>query len=196
MNTQLTDSEIERFNALYDKGCNLQKDLVILDGLPRRRPGIFGRRKLKESIQSFKEALAIHPGSWQSMYFIGKAFQALGDPESALSWFVKASKIETENPSVAKEAGLCAARLGKHLAAIRFMKAAALAHPGDAALQCNIGLSYLMSEQVNEAKASFSQAVTAEPGDKMNQKLLKLVESVAANEIPCPRSEAEILELI
>ena len=196
MNTQLTDNEIERFNALYEKGCNLQKDLVTLDGSPQRRPGIFRRRKLKESIQSFKEALGIHPGSWQSMYFIGKAFQALGDLESALSWFVKASKVEPENPSVAKEAGLCAAQLGKHLAAIRFMQAAASAHPCDAGLQCNIGLSYLMSEQVNEAIASFSHAVKADPGNEMNQRLLKLAEAVADKQIPCPRSEAEILESI
>jgi Flp pilus assembly protein TadD len=109
---------------------------------------------------------------------------------------VKAARIEPENPSVAKEAGLSAARLGKHLAAIRFMKSAASAHPGDAALQCNIGLSYLMSEQVSEARASFSQAVQADPGNKMNQTLFELAEAVAGNQIPCPRSEAEILELI
>jgi tetratricopeptide (TPR) repeat protein len=193
MSTQLTDNETSRFNALYDKGCNLQKDLVILDGAPKRRPGFFGRRKLKESIQSLKEALAIHPGSWQSMYFIGKALQALGDLESALTWFVKASRIEPQNPSVAKEAGLCAARLGKHLGAIRFMKPAASAHPGDAGLQCNIGLSYLMSEQVTGAIASFSQAVKADPGNKMHQSLLNLAEAVARKEIPCPKSEAEIL---
>jgi tetratricopeptide (TPR) repeat protein len=193
MSTQLTDNEIDRFNALYDKGCKLQKDLVILDGSPKRKPGFLGRRKLKESIQSFKEALAIHPASWPSMFFIGKAHQALGDLDSALSWFVKASKAEPENPSVAKEAGLCAARLDKHLAAIRFMKPAASANPGDAGLQCNIGLSYLMSEQVEEAIASFSQAVKADPGNKMNQRLLELAEAVAREEIPCPRSEAEIL---
>lgn len=196
MSTQLTDREIDRFNTLYDKGCDLQKDLITLDGRPQRRPGFFGGRKLKESIQAFKEALVIHPGSWQSMYFIGKALQALGDLESALTWFVKASKIEPENPSVAKEAGQCAAQLGKHLAAIRFMKAAASAHPGDAGLQFNIGLSYLMSEQVKEAIAYFSQAVKAGPGDSMNQKLLKLAQAVAENEVPCPRSEAEILESI
>jgi tetratricopeptide (TPR) repeat protein len=196
MSTQLTDNEIDSFNALYDKGCGLQKDLVILDGSPRRRPGFLGRRKLKESIQAFKEALAIHPGSWQSMYFIGKALQALGDLESALTWFMRASKIEPENPSIAKEAGLCAAQLGKHLAAIRFMKPAASAHPRDAGLQCNMGLSYLMSEQVDEAVASFSRAIKADPVNGMNQSLLKLAEAVARKEIPCPRSEAEVLELI
>ena len=196
MNAQLIDHDVERFNALYSKGGDLQKDLVILDGSPQRKPGIFARRKLKESIQSFKEALVINPASWQSMYFIGKAFQALGDLESALTWFVKASKIEPEDPSIAKEAGLCAARLGKHLAAIRFMKAAASLHTGDAGLQCNIGLSYLMSGQVTEAVSSFSHAVKADPGNRMNQKLLKLAEAVAGEEIPCPRSEAEILESI
>ena len=196
MNTQLTNIDVERLNALYEKGCELQKSLVILDGNPGKKPGFFGRSKLKKSIQLFEEALAIHPSSWQSMFFIGKAFQALGDLESALSWFVKAAKIEPENPSVAKEAGLCAAQRGKHSIAIRMMKGAASAHPDDAALQCNIELSYLMSKQVDEARTSFTQAVQADPGNKMNQKLLKLVESVAENKIPCPGSEEEILKLI
>ena len=35
------------------------------------------------------------------------------------------------------------------------MKGAVSAYPDDAALQCNIGLSYLMSKQVDEARASF-----------------------------------------
>jgi tetratricopeptide (TPR) repeat protein len=196
MDTQLTDSEIDAFNTLYEEACEIQKGLIILDGTRRGGPGLFGRRKLKKSIQLFKEALAIHPSSWQSMYFIGKAFQALGDLETALSWFVKAAKFEPENPSVAKEAGLCAGKLGKHAAAIRLMAAAASAHPDDAALQCNIGLSYLMSKQVEKARSSFSQAVEARPGDRTNQRLLELAEAVAGNRVSCPRSEKEILKLI
>ena len=106
MNNTLTDNEIERFNALYEEGCELQKNLVILDGSQRKKPGFFGRNKLKKSIQLFKEALAIHPSSWQSMFFIGKAFQALADLESALSWFMKAARIESDNPS-GKDEILC-----------------------------------------------------------------------------------------
>jgi tetratricopeptide (TPR) repeat protein len=196
MNTPLTDDKINKFNALYGQACELQKNLVILDGAPRKKPGIFAKSKLKKSIQLFEEALSIHPGSWQSMYFIGKAYQAMGDLETALSWFVKAARIEHDNPSVAKEAGLCAAQLGRHAVAIKVMQEAASAHPEDAGLQCNIGLSYLLSERADEARASFSLAVQADPGNQMNMKLLKLTESVAGNKIRCPRSEEEILKLI
>jgi tetratricopeptide (TPR) repeat protein len=196
MNRQLTDRQIERFNSLYEEAIELQKDLVILDGAPPLKPGIFGRKKLEKSIEMFEEALKIHPGSWQSMYLIGKAYQALDDMDKALSWFVKAARIESLEPSVAKEAGLCAAKLGRHAVAIRVMKDAAEAHPDDAALQCNLGLSYLMSDKIAEAKAAFSLAVQADPRNEMNRKLLNLAESVAAGEIRCPRSEKEILELI
>jgi Flp pilus assembly protein TadD len=116
----------------------------------------------------------------------------MGDLDSALSWFFKAGKIEPQEPSVAKEAGLCAGVLGKHGLAIRLMKSAAAAHPGDAALQCNIGLSYLMSERLDEARTSFCKAIDAEPGDETNQRLLELVEGVADGRIPCPRTEQEI----
>lgn len=196
MTDQLTDKQIERFNALYGEAVELQKDLVILDGRPPKKPGIFGAGKLKKSIQLFEEALKIHPGSWQSMYFIGKAHQAMGDLEAALSWFMKAAKIEFEEPSIAKEAGVCAAKLGRHRLAIQLMSSAAAAHQDDAALQCNIGLSYLMSQKVEEAIASFSLAVKADPANHMNQNLLKLAESVAAGQIKCPTSEEEILKLV
>jgi len=196
MNAPLTDDKINKFNTLYGEACELQKNLVILDGVPRMKPGFLGKSKLKKSIQLFEEALSIHPGSWQSMYFIGKAYQALGENENALSWFVKAGKIEPEDPSLAKEAGLCAAQLGRHAVAIKLMKEAASAHPEDAGLQCNIGLSYLMSERVDEARAAFSRAVQADPGNQMNTKLLKLTDSVAENRIQCPRSEEEILKLL
>jgi tetratricopeptide (TPR) repeat protein len=196
MNTQLSAIKIDRFNTLYEKGCELQKGLIILDGAPRKKVGLFGRGKLWKSIQAFQEALEIHPGSWQSMFFIGKAFQALGDLKSALSWFEKAARSEPEEPSVAKEAGLCAAQLGKHATAIRLMRDAASAHPEDAGLQCNIGLSYLMSRQVDKARAAFSQALQAEPRDEMSKKLLRLAEAVAANSIPCPTTEKEILKLL
>jgi tetratricopeptide (TPR) repeat protein len=196
MTNQLTDKQIERFNALYGDACELQKDLVILDGRPPKKPGISGAGKLKKSIQMFEEALKIHPVSWQSLYFIGKAYQALGNLESAMSWFMKAAKIEPDDSSIAKEAGVCAAKLGRHRMAIQLMSSAASAHPEDAALQCNMGLSYLMSRKVEEAMASFSRAVQADSGNQMNQKLLKLAESVAANKVQCPTSEEEILEFI
>ena len=152
MNVQLTDLEIDQFNSLFEKGCELQKSLVILDNAHRNKPGFFGTRKLKKSIQLLKKALEIHPGSWQSMFFICKAFQTLGDLKTALSWFLKVADIEPDNPSVAKEVGLCAGQLGKHDVAIRVMKGPASSHPDDAALQCNIGLSYLLTGKIEEAK--------------------------------------------
>jgi tetratricopeptide (TPR) repeat protein len=196
MNINLTDQQIERFNALYGEASELQKGIVILDGRPPRKPGIFGKGKLKKSIELFEEALKIHRGSWQSMYFIGKAYQALGDLQPALSWFMKAAKIEPEEPAIAKEAGVCAAQLGRHRMAIQLVSAAAAAHPEDVGLQCNLGLSYLMSQQAEEAKASFSRAVQADPGNEQNKKLLALAESVVAGKVKCPTSEKEILKLI
>lgn len=54
----------------------------------------------------------------------------------------------------------------------------------------------MMSEKLDEARKAFTQVVKSAPENKMNQKLLKLVESVIANKTRCPRSEEEILKLI
>jgi len=193
MNAPLSDSQIEEFNAIYGKGCELQKGLIILDGTPPRKLGYFQKRALRKSIQLLEEALKIYADSWQSMFFIGKATQALGDLEGALSWFIKVQAYEPDNPSIALEAGLCAGQLGKPELSVKLMEGCANAHPEDASLQCNIGLSYLMNNQISDARRAFANALSAEPNNQTNANLLRLTDAVAEGRIPCPKSENEIL---
>ncbi len=196
MTKELTKNEIKQFNSLYSRGSGLQRDIVILDGRQFKKPNIFAKRKLNESIKSFKRALDIYPSSYQSMLFIGKAYQALGDLDSALLWFIKALSIEPNNPIIAKEAGGCAGHLGKHEIAIQIMKEPARIYKTDAILQCNIGLSFLFTGKISEAKNSFIEVKNQEPDNRMNNKILALVELISNNNIDCPKTEAELIKLI
>ena len=65
------------------------------------------------------------------MLLIGKAFQSLGELEPALSWFLRAHDCVPAHPSVAKEVGYAAGRLGQHEVAVRVMQTAAREHPED-----------------------------------------------------------------
>ena len=85
------------------------------------------------------------------MFFIAKAFQSLEEFEQSLAWFMHAYDCVPENPSVAKEVGYAASRLGKHDVAVRVMESVAKQNPDDAALQCNLGLSYLLAGNATHA---------------------------------------------
>ena len=172
------------------------KGLVILDGQPRNKPGFFGKRRLRKSVQLFEQVIQLNPKNWQSMFFIGKNFQSLGEFQQALDWFMRAHNIVPENPSVAKEIGLVAAQIGRHDIAIPVMESVAQLNPKDAALHFNLGLSCLMSKRLELAHRAFAQAVELEPQQILNRKLLNLTIDVETGKRPCPKSEPEIFKAI
>ena len=196
MQYTLTDEQIDKFNSLYNKACSLYNGLLILDREEKPKLGFFDKRKLIKSIATFEAALKIHPASWQSMVFIAKAHQSLGNMESALSWLQQAHEHEPLNASIAKELGLCAGTLGNHPLAIRYMANVAELNPNDFILHVNLGVSYLLSGQLNQAKAAFSQAAISEPSNPTNGKLVSLVENVILGKVPCPKSQSEIAKFI
>src|SRR5262245_14424406 len=116
MNTQpsLSPEEIHRHNELYNRACRLLEGLVILDGQPHKAPGFFAKRRLREAVRLFQQVIELNPANWQSMLFAGKAFQSLGELDHALSWYLRAHDCVPTHPSVAKEIGYAAGRLGRH----------------------------------------------------------------------------------
>lgn len=196
MKNTLTDEQIVRFNKLYEKANNMISGLLILDGRTNFKNGFFAKRKLKKAIELLELALKIYPENWQSMFAIAKAHQSLGDLETALTWLQNANQYEPENPSIAKEIGLCAGKLGKHNIAIQYMEAISKLSPNTIGLHVNLGLSYLMLNQLDSAKTSFNQAILVEPNSNTNKRLLALVENVISGKIPCPKSEKEIQKFI
>ena len=169
---------------------------MILDDQPHKKPGFFGRRRLRQAVQLFEQVIELNPANWQSMLFIGKAFQSLGELESCLTWFLRAHDCVPAHPSVAKEVGFAAGRLGQHDVAVRVMQAAAKEHPRDAGLQLNLGLSCLLSGKSAEAREAFARAVELEPERDVNKRLLDLAIDVGAGKRPCPKSEGEIAKAI
>ena len=191
-NPSLSPEEVQQHNELYDRACRLLDGLVMLDDRPHKNPGFFGRRRLRQAVQLFQQVIELNPANWQSMLFIGKAFQSLGELEPALTWFLRAHDCVPGHPSVAKEAGFAAGRLGQHDVAVRVMQAAAKEHPEDPALHLNLGLSCLMSGKSADAREAFARVVELEPGRDVNKRLLSLAKDVEAGKRPCPTTEAEV----
>jgi tetratricopeptide (TPR) repeat protein len=192
----LTEEQIKRHNDLYARANELSKGLVILDDVPQKSLGFFQKRRLRKAIEIYQQVLEINPANWPSMLFIGKAFQSLGELEQALSWFVRAHESVPDNPSVAKEVGSAAGRLGKHDVAVRVMEAIAKQNQDNAGLQTNFGLSCLMAGKTADACRAFERTVELEPQRDVNRKLLALANEVKSGKRSCPKTEQEILRTI
>jgi tetratricopeptide (TPR) repeat protein len=192
----LTEEQIKRHNDLYTRANELSEGLVILDGVPQKSLKFFQKGRLREAIELYQQVLQINPVNWPSMVGIGKAFQSLGDLEQALLWFSRANDCVPDNPSVAKEVGYAAGRLGKHDIAVRAMEAVAKHHPDNAGLQWNLGLSCLFAGKVADACEAFERTVELEPQRDINKKLLIFAKEVESGKRPCPKTEAEISRII
>ena len=169
---------------------------VNLDDSPAPRLGFLARRRLQRAIGLLQDVLAINPANWAAMLMSGKAHESLGRLEDALGCFRRAQEFAPTDAAVAKEAGSAAGRCGRHDLAVELMLPAAAEHPGDPALQSNLGLSYLMSGRAAEACEHFGMAVALEPDHGMNARLLAVAEAVRDGELACPRTESELSQVV
>ncbi|HSY20030.1 MAG TPA: tetratricopeptide repeat protein [Candidatus Acidoferrales bacterium] len=192
----LSEEQIARHNELYAGANELTKGLIILDGVPHSRPGFFAKRRLRKAVKLYQQVLEINPASWQSMFCIAKALQSLEELQESLAWFVRAYGCEPGNPSLAKETGYAASRLGRHDIALKAMEPAVKQHPSDPALQCNFGLTCLLAGKAADACAAFEQTVKLEPQNDVNKKLLRFAQEVASGGRGNPKTEQEIIKAI
>jgi len=192
----LPEEQIKRHNDLYARANELSVGLILLDDVPQKKLGFFRKRRLRKAIELYQHVIEINPASWQSMFFIGKAFQSLEELQQSLDWFMRAHKCVPKNPSVAKEVGYAASRIGKHDVAIQAMEVAAKQNPNNAALHCNLGLSCLMAGKATDACSAFERTVELEPERDVNKQLLAFAREVESGNRPFPKSEEEISRAI
>lgn len=192
----LPDEQIKRHNDLYARANEMSKGLILLDDVAFKAPGFFAKRRLRKAIELYKQVLEINPKNWPSMFAIAKAFQSLEEFQQSLDWFIRAHECAPENPSVAKEVGYAASRLGKHDVALQAMMQAAKQNPNDAALHCNLGLSCLLAGKIEDACSAFERTIQLEPDQAVNKQLLAFAREVESGKRPIPKTEEEISKAI
>lgn len=185
--------EAKAHNQHYDHACKLIKGELYLDGLTLPRLGFIARFKLKKAKKHFKAAIAINPSGWQSIFFIGKIEQRLGNQKEALDWMLKAHEFVPDNTSIAKEASLTASNLGMYQMAAQLADNAIQSNPNDAALMVNSGLAHICNGDAEMALSRFKCAAELEPEQKFNQRLVSYAGKVLTGIFPVPKSEADII---
>lgn len=182
--------------SAFQTGMKLIKGCIQLDKQQLDNPGFFERRKLRKAKTHFHNASKLEPANGAPLLFIAKIEDRLGNHESSLEWLKKANQLEPDNLILAIETGAALGRLQMHKEAATALEVAAQHHPHEPRIQSNLGLSYLMAGELENAVDTFKRLNQLEPDFPANQKLLDLATTVLAGNKPIPKTEAEVVRLI
>lgn len=174
------------FNKNFGAAFELLKQFAPIQGHGQVSPGFMGKKRLKEAIAMLGRCLEIHRGSWQSMWGMGKAHQALGNHLTALGWFERALKLEEGNPDVWREATIESLGLGEAEKALTYANTARELKPDDAGLLANLALALLLNKRGDEALSTIREACRRNPEDPVNKNVLTFVQEVVSGKKPYP----------
>lgn len=175
----MNNQQTTEFNRLFGRGTERMKDIVVLGDYKPSRIGYFKKIKVKKSIKDLEKCLALIPDHWQSMFFIGKAYQRLGDHSTALDFFEKAMDMEPDNYSIPQEASLECVHLGNIEKALEYSEKAIISKPNDSALLGNLAVNLLIAHKDEEARQAIDNAIKLDPDDQINKNVKKMVEDVS-----------------
>ena len=192
---ELSAAEAERHNIAFRRGCALVGNRLRIGDRRTVLLTWFGRRRLRQAIKQFEEALQVNPCGWPSMWYLGKIHQRLGEHAEALAWFRRSHELKPDQPDVAREAGLEALEVGDFSGAETFFKSAIDCNPNDPGHLANLALSQVLLGDVEGAARSAHEATTRNPGDRVSKIVVRIVDKVRLGECPVPTSMKELQRL-
>ena len=166
----------------YEAGWRALKSVMLLGGQGYRFAGPWRSWKARQAIKHFEHCLTVKPDCWQCMWAVGKARQALGHDAAALDWFERAVQIETANADVVREASLQAGFVGNAAKAQEYARRALQLKPSDNTLRANLAMALLIGGNISEALAEARRAALENPKDRVNARILLMIEQVASGE--------------
>jgi tetratricopeptide (TPR) repeat protein len=176
----------DEFNRNYEAAFEILSRHIFIQGSGRTRVGPLGKKQIKEAILMLQRSVEIWRGSWQSMWGLGKAHQALGNHLSALRWFEKALKIEETNPDVWREATIESLNLGEAEKALTFARKARELKPDDPGLHANLALALVLNKQGEEAMKEIQEACRQNPNDPVSKNVMEFIRDIVSGRKPYP----------
>ena len=161
---------------------------LVLDNMNPEDPATEkGRKDMEQGIMYLKEAVRLHPHSWEAHWTLGKAFQAVWDYESAHGHFASAYNLQPDDQSTSGALMEACWYLNQHQEAIEVARAALRLWPRDPAWISDYGYSLLRDGQVQRAKKLLRKANRMDPADEHTKRRLKMVARMASKKeyIPC-----------
>ena len=175
----------QTYEELFRLGTGELSRIINIDNGPARRP-FFWRKRTRKAIEVLRRCVAIEPKSWPCMWYIGKAYQALGDHPAALQAFTEAADFPHGNPDVFREATIEACKVGDGQVAMTMADRAIAASPDNAGLLANLALASLVAHDLARANAAADAALQLAPNDPVSHNVARLVRAVVEGRKPCP----------
>jgi tetratricopeptide (TPR) repeat protein len=172
-------------DALYRRGVGLIDPYMKLAGRTAA-PAEDRDRNLRAGIACLDRALALAPSNWAALWIRGKAFQSLGEHQSAADSFGRAYQIQSANPDVGRELVVELLETRVFARAVDIAEQLAVQHPQNAGLQANLALAQLMAHNLPAALKAIDEALRLDPSDPITTALKRRIDEIAAGRRPQP----------
>jgi Tfp pilus assembly protein PilF len=139
-----------------------------------------------KGIEKLEQALALKPDNYASHWFIGKGYQALGDPQHAYEAFKASWSIHQDNPNVAREYMLTCMSLGHGAEGVTVAERALQLEPENAGLLANYALALLINGQTDHAMEAVGKSLAIDPNDQVTLAVEKTIQEVQSGKRPRP----------
>lgn len=123
----------------------------------------YGRGQYQESIEQWKQALALDPEDAAAVSNLGAALNAAGRAEEAQAQFSRALELDPENVRAHTNFAIALARRGKHREAAEHFERALKLRPGDAQARSAYGGMLVETGQIDEALVHLRAALEINP---------------------------------
>ena len=178
------------FNALFNDAVTRLKPLVAIGGYSPKKLTQEEGRQVRTCIRDLNACLGFASNHWQSMVFIAKGHQALGEHRFALDWLIKAMDIEKNDHVIPKEASLEAVHLRDINAAVFYSTEAIRRKPNDPELMGNHAMNLLISGNDALASRTIQDALAVDPSDEFNKRIAVMIADVGNGKKARPTCES------
>ncbi len=202
----LTQEKFDSLDKLYVKSTERFNPFVLVDNMSVGHAGWFIKLKIRKSIGEFEKCLSIIPNLINSIFWIGKCYQSLGEDTLSLKWFVKSSKItysdltyEEEEAKYKKliqyshiKASVASAKINNFEGAIKYSKEVLKHDPNNYSALGNIAMSHIIKEQDGVSEKTISRALEIKQNDFINNKIAEFTVKLKDGSVIRPKIWNEV----
>jgi tetratricopeptide (TPR) repeat protein len=186
-------SNDEEHNRYYREAGNLVTPyLRLLDGREKSWKTSKAQTDLRRGIVLYEAVVTYAPSNWNAYWLMGKAHQALREPNAACEAFGKAYAIQKENPDVAREYMFECLEIGRTSEAIAAAEHAVSLKPRDAGLLANLALAYTIAGRTSEALSKVEESLSIDPTDKITVSLKRVIREIMEGKRPQPKKLSDL----
>jgi tetratricopeptide (TPR) repeat protein len=181
----------DQHNEIYKRGTGLVSPYMRLLGkIPKMTQK--AHAEVSRGIKDLDAVTAYNPQNWAAFWVKGKGYQALGNHALARTEFMASLSIQRGNSDVARECAESCLQLGLGDEAVEILQYAIGLNPGDAGLQANLAMAFLISGKNQQAKTAIEKSLCMSSEDGISKFVGKVVEDVISGRRKQPKTIADL----